>query len=285
MIDKKSTPAEIRVGNGALLNLLNPAPALLDPVSVIARPLSRAGRFACQTPRGCYSIAEHQVLGAAFALVETRSLSVALAFLVHDAHEGPLGDWTTPAVAALAGELAAVIGEGAGEELHKAVARIKERLDKAIAVRLGIPSGWPDSIREQVHIYDKRMFAAEKAALWRTENEPPGRPSVGEIIRFNLTDPDNDENRFMSAVLAGVTYAGVGAHIFPTFRQSPTKAVTFDFNLGNMRPWSADFAERAWLGALDELKAALAASLRAEISPEMRAKLTAEKNAEKTDNG
>jgi len=80
--------------NGELIDALNPDPSQID-IPTIAHHLSMQCRFngAC---REFYSTAEHSATGAAIALREYDDHELALAFLLHDAHEAFIGDIVSP---------------------------------------------------------------------------------------------------------------------------------------------------------------------------------------------
>ena len=88
----------------------------------LARGLSQVNRFAGQSRR-TISDAEHSLV-----VMRIAPPRLALAAVLHDGHEGILGDWTIPAVEALALEV--------GPKLRWAISIVKMRLDIAIARRV-----------------------------------------------------------------------------------------------------------------------------------------------------
>lgn len=90
----------------------------------IARALSLLNRFAGQTRRPI-SVAEHSLVVAKLA-----PPALALAALLHDAHEAYFGDWPTPAVEAMASMLKYP------PAARSAVDQIKHKLDVAVARRV-----------------------------------------------------------------------------------------------------------------------------------------------------
>lgn len=141
----------------------------------IALPLARLCRFDGQAggdtgldARLGYSVAQHSVVGADVALAETGDLTLARAFLVHDAHEpvGP-GDISTPSVKALDALIRAELQTYSRHEwtiqqdwASKAVAEFKRKVDVEIH-RLALLR--PDETTcTYVAALDTRMLAAER---------------------------------------------------------------------------------------------------------------------------
>lgn len=232
--DNVRTATQIRLGSGRLLDLMDPSPEVIDPVTDLAAPLSRIPRFGAQPPVGTvYCVAQHQVVGAAIALVETGRIAPALCFGLHDAHEGPVTDIPTP--------VAVTIGEESEhpEQVKRAIHAIKKRLDVAIARRLGTPEVYADEDLAYCANLDKRMFNAEMLWLWKQQTFLYSRPGLCEVLTRNLGERPT---RFFEAVLAATVDAG-GARI----------AINIDFG-HELRPWDSRTAATAWLSAVEALR-------------------------------
>jgi hypothetical protein len=146
-------------------------PGQLDIRRDIAIPLGNTGRFANQMPTGVlYPVAQHCCIGADELLKQHNDHSLALAFLVHEAHEGPLGDWTEPVMAAMQAELDAMrLEAGASLVPRLSIKRVKERLadpiDRYVHAEAGLPWPLPRHMRELVHAMDRRMLRTERDHL------------------------------------------------------------------------------------------------------------------------
>ncbi len=171
------------LGDGSLFDLLAPAAPAIDLSRHIPETLARLGRFCCQTSP-VYSVAQHCVVGADALLVETGAADLALAFLLHDAHEAFIGDITTPAVnalAAIADEEFVKPGYAAGHIVRAAIASLKHRLDCAIYRAAGLGFPLPAGMAAAVRSMDRRLLAAEMRQLFPgggriasgLENGPP----------------------------------------------------------------------------------------------------------------
>lgn len=225
----KEKPTMIRLGSGHLFDLFDPDSNLLDPVTDIAEPLGKAARFNGQAPGSPWSVCEHQTIGAAVIMLETGDPEKALAFGMHDAHEGPFGDIATPSASAIGAEIGVDV-------VRSAIARIKGRLDWAVATAMGTPTEYGEETWELVHKMDGRMFRAEQRQLWnmvtRDVDEPP---TVVERVRASIiTEPQ----AFM--------------HALRPFRDNFGEPV--DIVIGPMAPMSWRRASRAWLNCVTELK-------------------------------
>lgn len=180
--------------------LIDPSPEDIDFDVDIAGELSRLARFTGDIRGGAYSVGQHSVVGGDVLMVETGDPELAAAFVLHDAHEGPIGDIATPAQDAINWHLQEILFEHglsdlvnsipkiAGSELFKrALKRLKGDLDKAIYRAAGMRWPLPHSIVQQVRIMDLRMLAAEVDAFMGGEVAPWG---VLVDIRKNYSIPD-----------------------------------------------------------------------------------------------
>lgn len=155
-----------QISTGPLIDLLRPDLRRVDIRRDIAEPLAALARFnghmARRHPKGhIWSVGQHCVVGAKALLAETDAPLVALAFLLHDAHEAFIGDIPTPVARALAYEVERGVGIGiGGAATRAALTRIKGRLDGAIWRLAGVdqPQIW---VRNLVGEMDHRMLAAE----------------------------------------------------------------------------------------------------------------------------
>ncbi len=153
-------------------------PGTLDIRRDIAIPLGNTGRFANQLPSGqIYSVAQHCCIGADFLWSQTQDYALAMAFLLHDGPEGPLGDQTSPWLAAMQMLLQESCAER-GYDLMPAlsVGRLRRTLEEPIARYLhaeaGLPWPLPPVIRDRVHHVDMQLLLAERDHLLA----PPPRP-------------------------------------------------------------------------------------------------------------
>lgn len=133
----------IKVAAGHYFDLLRPDPALIDLWS-IATALSMTCRYGGHTPR-FYSVAEHCVIAAGFALEDGLDEKTVQAVLLHDAAEAFIGDIVKPLKIALPDYQA-----------------IEDRMEAAIEKRFDV------RIRRQpvIKAYDRRMYITEKRNMW-----------------------------------------------------------------------------------------------------------------------
>lgn len=179
--------------------LIDPHPTDIDFDGDIAGELSRLARFTGDIPGGAYSVAQHSVFGADILMKETGDRRIAAAFVLHDAHEGPIGDIATPAQDAIGWYLDEVLAEhrltdrlhdhlGVGHRLFKlALKRLKTRLDRVIYPAAGLEWPLPAEVAAIVREMDLRMLAAEVDAFMGGEVAPWG---VLVDIRKNCVIPD-----------------------------------------------------------------------------------------------
>lgn len=153
-------------------------PGGLDIPRDIAIPLGNTGRFGNQMPSGIlYSVAQHCCIGADYLWSQTQDAMLAMAFLLHEGHEGPLGDWTEPVLRAMQQELDAMrreLGDITGPALS--IRRIKQRLadpiDRYVHAEAGLPWPLPAAVRDRVHHLDRQMLKTEREHLLRTPPKP-----------------------------------------------------------------------------------------------------------------
>ena len=150
--------------SGALVDLLAPDWTLLDVGRDIIGPLGRLARFDGQLcARGeaeaAYSVLQHSILGARALIAEGAAPEVALAFLLHDAHEPILGDQTTPVVRAIDARA------GTNGRVAAALDDLKADWDKAVRRAFALDGDWTDNVRRAVAAMDRRMLIAGFIAL------------------------------------------------------------------------------------------------------------------------
>lgn len=181
--------------------LIDPSPVDIDFDGDLAGELSRLARFTGDIPGGAYSVAQHEVVGADILMKETGDRRIAAAFVLHDAHEGPIGDIATPAQDAIGWYLHEVLAEHGltsrtrfghhsvdGRRLFKlALKRLKSQLDVAIYQAAGLEWPLPAEVAAIVREMDLRMLAAEVDAFMGGEVAPWG---VLIDIRKNCVIPD-----------------------------------------------------------------------------------------------
>lgn len=153
----------IQTRTGLALDLVDPKPEMIDITGDAAPALSLISRFGGHAGdgRNVFSVAQHSILGARALMAETDASDIALAFLLHDAHEFAMGDFTTPVVQAL-NRLA---WPRDSEAVSNALQALKLRLDAAIHARLGLDWPLPDRVAAHVKDMDIRMLRAERDAL------------------------------------------------------------------------------------------------------------------------
>ncbi len=137
----------------------------------IAKALSVIPRFNGLNPVGAYSVAQHCVMGADAVANETGNSTLAGFFLLHDAHEAYIGDWTRPTISVLSQAFTELFGVPAGW-MDEAVHRVKSRIDAQIFTKAGLPViGLPGPLPQPARDMDERMLQAEALALFGSK--PP----------------------------------------------------------------------------------------------------------------
>lgn len=182
----------IQTASGRSVDLLSPLPSDIDFVVDIAGPLARTARFAAQVRSGPYSVAQHSVIGARCILRDFGDRDLALRFLLHDAHEAYIGDWSRPLQIALghaaskaaakflstgrareiaAGEAAAIV--------ENALRSLKRGLDTAILSAASLkPAGYLQerAVKEwdtRMLETERRIFLGSSTRAWDWDDNPP----------------------------------------------------------------------------------------------------------------
>ncbi|MBS1167321.1 MAG: hypothetical protein H6R00_3346 [Proteobacteria bacterium] len=190
-----------QTASGKAFPLINAHPDDIDFDIDIAGALSRLARFTGDIRGGAYAVAQHSVMGADILKDETGDDNISAAFLLHDAHEGPIGDIATPAQDAINWHIQAALDDYGLTELicrnipdlagpllfKRALKRLKSDLDRAIYGAAGMPWPLPAGIAAMVREMDLRMLAAEVDAFMGGEVAPWG--ALVEI-RKDFTIPD-----------------------------------------------------------------------------------------------
>lgn len=175
------TPAHpwIQTGSGIAFDLVAPTRDMVNFDVDIAEALARLPRFTGHIRSGCYSVAQHSVMGADALYRETGREDIAAAFLLHDAHEAYVGDMATPVALALAEHTGRFLRDkdraGGRSGMHGhfvgsmaapgGIAMMKEVIDRAIHDAAGI--AWPLTvdIHRAVKDMDLRMLTTERRHL------------------------------------------------------------------------------------------------------------------------
>jgi hypothetical protein len=154
--------------DGSLLDLAAPDPLEVD-FSAIAGTLSRIPRFNGTPSSIGFSVAQHCMMGAEALLNEGVDEVTALLFLLHDAHEHFIGDWTFPAQRLVSEVLQFGFGDPGWFDL--AMRNIKSGWNTAIYAAAGTltPDAWTKKQKAAVSLMDQRMLVAETAALFGRE--------------------------------------------------------------------------------------------------------------------
>ena len=196
------------LSSGIVIDVLAPDLSRIDIYEDIAMPLAKLARFDGQTPGRKYCVAQHCVIGADTLLRETRDHELALAFLLHDAHEAFIGDITTPTALALAAF--------AGNEVTRSLRALKSMLDVQIFKRADLPFAF--SHKEAVRDMDARMLNAERKCFLRSsipddhwpEEVRNAKPVSSRFIKWGTVKAANEWfARYMSfgAIIDGMREA------------------------------------------------------------------------------
>jgi hypothetical protein len=179
---KHSKGATIKVFSGGVYDLADPDPSVIS-LDDLAYGLAYTVRFRGQCRvdgrRVFYGVAEHNVRGAEWLLVEGYSAADALAFLHHEDGELPFGDLPGP-----------------GKSLFPGWREREKDHCAKISARFDVETPDPDLIKR----WDIRMYCTERRDLMgeATEDEPlPGYgPFPGRIVPF--PHPDQAADRFLT---------------------------------------------------------------------------------------
>lgn len=157
----------LQTASGRAFDLMAPTPDMVDLTIDVPEALARITRFTGHVRSGPYSVAQHCVLGADALYAQTLRADIALAFLLHDAHEAYLGDMATPIAEAIAHTCADLSPEaGSAYRLaREALKLMKIRIDAALYAAAGAPWPMAGDVKRCVAIMDLRMLAAERAQL------------------------------------------------------------------------------------------------------------------------
>lgn len=177
--------------SGRAVPLVGTQPEHIDFVNDIAPHLAEQVRF-CGAA-GTWTVADHCTVGADILSRPGLEL-VALAFLLHDAHEAYIGDITTPTVAALKEHLRRREGVVASDVISAVIRLLKAELDRAIYIAAGLPWPLPDHVAEAVKTHDARMLMTERRDLmapaplpWGSYERVPPLRTVGRLSSTGKT--------------------------------------------------------------------------------------------------
>lgn len=137
----------IPMPSGKWLPLINPKPKDID-FRDIAEMLAKQNRFAGSTTNCTYSVAQHSCHISDHLPPQYRLMG-----LLHDAHEAPLNDWTTPLKNAIR-----VMG---GAKAMVPLELIEDGMASAIHRKAGL--AWPltDKAKKAVKMADNKALATE----------------------------------------------------------------------------------------------------------------------------
>jgi len=162
--------------SGKAFPLIDPQPEHVCPYDM-AYQLAHINRF-CGAA-GTISVAQHSILVADALPAEYRVYG-----LLHDAHEYPMGDITTPTQKALQ-----FYG---GPQVNHAFRALKKGLDRAIYGWAGLVWPTPQEIEDMVHVADKRAMMTEKRDLLGVEPQPWGHdafpPFEKKVVPMGVFD-------------------------------------------------------------------------------------------------
>ncbi|WP_336810902.1 hypothetical protein [Bosea sp. MMO-172] len=162
-----------QTASGRALELLAPIPPDgLDLRRDIATPLGMTGRFANQMPSGViYPVAQHCCIGADWIYSSTHDPVPALAFLLHEGHEGPLGDWATPVIEAMQ-EAADRLHPGSGISIKAIKRELAAPIDAWLHRLAGLTWPLPPEVARIVAITDVKLMLAERDHLLARPPKP-----------------------------------------------------------------------------------------------------------------
>lgn len=151
--------------DGSLMDLAAPQAAEVNFAEIAAK-LSVIPRFAGSRIGPAFSVAQHCVMGTEALLNEDADGRTAALFLLHDAHEGLLGDNIVPSTDLIEATMREADPKAAAL-YRRIVEMVKASWDEAIysAAGLPVPTAWTNSQKSLVRQMDRRMAAAEARAL------------------------------------------------------------------------------------------------------------------------
>lgn len=160
-----SSPIPSFRADGSLMDLAAPDVAEINFAEIAAK-LSVIPRFSGSRVGPAFAVSQHCVMGAEALINEGADARTAALFLLHDAHEGLIGDWIEPAMNLIEAAIREADAKAAAL-FRRVVATIKAAWDEAIYAAAGLPapSAWTNRQKVLIHDMDKRMAAAEARAL------------------------------------------------------------------------------------------------------------------------
>ena len=148
----RPAPVWKHMASGRVVDLVNLTADDIHWPDIVAA-LSRLARFDGATGNCFYVVAQHCCIAHDHAGDDPTARLLAL---LHDAHEGLIGDITTPTVALLQRLDGAV-----GDDAKGLVDFAKRRIDAAIFAAAGINATHADTYRRLIHALDARVMATE----------------------------------------------------------------------------------------------------------------------------
>lgn len=171
---------------GRAVAIVHPRATSIDLRADVPDSLARIARWNGHVGSGVYSVAQHCCLGAQAFLTETGDDDLALAFLLHDAHEAYLGDITAPVARAVAWAVGDAVGDMRGlkalveQRAMAGFARLKRDMDRAIYAAAGAPDlapGFNAPVNARVADMDERMARLEAQLLMVPAARPAFEPA------------------------------------------------------------------------------------------------------------
>lgn len=178
------TTPSVMTRSGQLVDLLAPSPATIR-MTDLALALSRIPRFNGHTSR-FWSGADHSLLVMQLMGADA-SPPLRLASLLHDGHEGYIGDMTSPVHVAL--------GTFSGEAFA-AVVEMKERFDRSIEIAFALPAGI--LLHPAIKAADRLALAIEVDQLME---KPPGVWNLPALPEQVPVLPQSDQMRAQNQFL------------------------------------------------------------------------------------
>lgn len=172
----------VQTASGRAWDLLAPKARDVDWGDV-AHQLARIGRF-CGSAHGFVSIAAHSLTVADLVPGEARAHA-----LLHDGHEGFLGDWTTPVKQALA-----LMGGG------DALARLEHLTAAALHEAAGLEFPAPPDIADAVHAADMVALATERRDVMLPSERAWAPLPMPHKRRTLILHPLDGERRWRAAL-------------------------------------------------------------------------------------
>lgn len=217
------------VSGGHLVDLLAPSTADID-FEQIAYTLAKLGRWAEKHDGATYSVAQHSVVGADYLWKQFACHRTALAFLIHDAHEGcGIGDVATPVM--------------------KALDALFQDAQRGIYTTFPNPSALMAQLKAKWDVRICQSLPIDPYVL---------HPEPNEAIKAILGAPlDHDATKIARRVKdMDATLCQAEAHVLFGRRAAP-RPESFEKLTGLSQAWGAEKAREEWLERLQRFGASL----------------------------